>query len=131
MYLTAQHVVSPATHQDGINAYFYVHGAYVWDAPPPGIPDANPGELMNQFTPIPPGGNRVRSYLDVVAPDETRWTDIRQGFVAFIGELQRSPLPWQGVRGRCLFRLGMEFALAQRWQLEIAELYRAIQAVRI
>lgn len=110
---------------------FYVHGAYVWDDPPPGIPDANPGELMNQFTPIPPGGNRVRSYLDVVAPDETRWADIRQGFVAFIGESQRSPLPWQGVRGRCLFRLGMELALAQRWQLEIAELYRAIQAVRI
>jgi hypothetical protein len=131
MYLTAQHVISPVTHREGVNAYYYSHGNYLWDhEPPPGIPDADPGALMNQLTPIPPGGNRVRSYLDVVAPDETTWTEIRQGFVSFVGESQRLPLPWQAIRGRCLFRLGMESGLTQRWQLEIADLYRALQDVR-
>jgi hypothetical protein len=72
----------------------------------------------------------VRSYLDVAAPDEAEWVEIRQGFVSVVSESQRLPLPWVGVRGRCLFRVGMELGLAQHWQTEIAALYRAIQAVR-
>ena len=70
-------------------------------------------------------------YLDVVAPDETKWTEIRQSFVAFVSESQRAALPWVGVRGRCFFRIGMELGLVQRWQNEITDLYRAVQSVRI
>lgn len=73
----------------------------------------------------------MRSYLDVVAPDETPWSEIRPAFITFVSEAQRRPLPWIGVSGRVFFRLGMEFALAQTWQHEIADLYRAVQAVRI
>jgi hypothetical protein len=46
-------------------------------------------------------------------------------------ESQRTPLPWVGVRGRCFFRIGMELGLVQLWQREIADLYRAVQSVRI
>jgi hypothetical protein len=131
MYLTAQRVHSPATGNEGINAFSYVHGPYTWQGlPPQGIPDQNPGELVVETVMVAPPGNRVRSYLDVVAPDETPWTEIRPAFMAFVSDAQRRPFPWVGIVGRCLFRLGMERGLAQRWQREIADLYRAAQAVR-
>ena len=132
MYLTAQHVVSPSGQGEGINAFYYSHGPYVWEGlPPAGIPDSNPGVLVYQTVAIRQGGNHVRSYLDVVAPDETKWTEIRQSFIAFVSESQRTALPWVGVRGRCFFRIGLELGLVQRWQREIADLYRAVQSVRI
>jgi hypothetical protein len=131
MYLTAQHVRS-AAGDEGINAFFYQHGSYAWQGlPPHGIPDKNPGTLAAQTIVIPPPGNRVRSYLDVVAPDETQWSEIRPAFMTFVSEAQRGPLPWIGVSGRVFLRLGMEQLLARQWQRELADLYRAAQAVRI
>ena len=132
MYLTAQHVRAPAG-AEGINAFHYAHGEQVaWQGlPPQGIPDQNPGALVAQTLIVPPPGNRVRSYLDVVAPDDTPWTEIRPGFITFVSEAQRRPFPWIGVAGRVFFRVGMEQALAKTWQHELAELYRAAQAVRI
>jgi hypothetical protein len=132
MYLTAHHVASLQDHREGINAFFYLHGAYVWEGlPPDGIPDRDPGILQHQSISIPPGGNRVRSYLDIVMPDETQWTEIRHGFMTFVSESQLQQFPWTGVIGRCLFRIGMDAGLAANWQTEIANLYRAAQAVRI
>jgi hypothetical protein len=132
MYLTAHHVVSPSSGLEGINAFHYAHGPYTWErTPPPGIPDQNPGELVARNVVIAPPGNRVRSYLDLVAPDETGWAEIRPAFMGFVGHSQRNPFPWTGQIGRCFFRLGMDFALAQQWQREIADLYRAIQFVRV
>jgi hypothetical protein len=130
MYLTAQHVRS-AAGEDGINAFFYQHGAYAWQGlPPHGIPDQNPGTLAAQTIIIPPPGNRVRSYLDIVAPDEAHWSEIRPAFITFVSEAQRDPLPWVGVSGRVFLRLGMERTLARQWQRELADLYRAAQAIR-
>lgn len=132
MYLTAHHVLSPSTGREGINAFYYSHGPYTWNGfPPPGIPDQDPGELLAQTVVIAPPGNRVRSYLDVIAPDETTWAEIRPSFMGFVGQSQRSPFPWTGTIGRCSFRLGMDAALARQWQHEVAELYRAVQGVRI
>ncbi len=131
MYITAQHVRSPQ-RIEGINSFFYLHGAYVWTGEPPaGIPDENPGELMWQGLAVPQGGNRIRSYLDIVAPDETPWTEIRQRFVMFVSGHQLQAMPWSGVSGRCLFRANMDQALAQQWHREIADLYRAAQSARI
>jgi hypothetical protein len=129
MYLTAQRVHSPASAREGINAFYYVHGAL--GPPAQGIPDQNPGELVAQTVVVAPPGNRVRSYLDIVAPDETGWAELRPAFMIFVSETQRNPFPRVGTVKRCFFRIGMERALAQRWQHEIAELYRAAQAVRV
>ena len=132
MYLVAQRVRRPATGEEGVNAYFYAHGAYVWQGPPPdGVPERNPGNLMNSNIEVPPPGNRVRSYLDIVAPDETPWTEIREHFVAFATVASTRPLPWRMVRGRCLFRVDMEAALATSWQSELVVLYQAAQAARV
>ena len=131
MYITAQHVRAHAG-AEGINAFHYNHGPFGWQGlPPQGIPDQNPGTLVSQRIIVPPPGNRVRSYLDIVAPDETPWSEIRPAFMTFVSEAQSTPFPWTGVYGRVVFRLGMEQALANGWQREIAELYRAVQAVRV
>ncbi len=131
MYLTAQRVRS-SEGAEGINAFQYAHGPDVWDGlPPRGMPDENPGELVAQSILVPPPGNRVRSYLDVVAPDETAPSEIRPAFIAFISDAQRGPLPWIGISGRVFFRVGMEQPLAEQWQREIASLYRATEALRV
>jgi hypothetical protein len=76
--LTAQRVVSPRGTR-GVNVYQYLHGSYVWPRVPDGfLPDVNPGELVNQWLEVPPGSNRIVSFLDVVAPDEVATSDVHQ-----------------------------------------------------
>jgi hypothetical protein len=130
MYLSAQRVVSGQNDQ-GLNAYCYLHGSFSWNGlPPPGIPDQNPGELVDEAIELPGVGHRVRSYIDIVAPDATSHNEIRQSFVTFVAQAQRRRFPWVGIVGRCLFRVEMEAALASQWRQEIARLYRAALAVR-
>lgn len=131
MYLTSHHVVSPSSGQEGINAFLYLHGEHSWSVRPPEIPDQNPGVLRAQSISVRPPGNEVRSYLDIVAPDETRWEEVRVGLMDFVGTCQRSQLPWASQSGKCFFRLGMELGLASQWQKELAVLYRASQALRL
>lgn len=129
MYLTAHHVRSPQG-QEGINAFRYAHGGHVWQGlPPEGIPDQDPGVLVEQLIRVQPPGNAVRSYLDVVTPDEVSWPEIRPAFLAFVSQAQRQPFPWSGVFGRCYFRVGMDLKLASDWRHEIARLYVSLQAV--
>jgi hypothetical protein len=129
MYLTAHHVISPSATQEGINAFLYLHQIPTWRVPPPGIPDQNPGRLIRQSITVAPPGNRVRSYLDVVAPDDANWTEIRQSFIQFVSQVQRERLPWTGVVGRCLFRFGLERSLTPQWQPELHRLYLAVQSI--
>lgn len=130
MYIAAQHVVSPSTGAAGVNAFYYRHGPLTWpEAPPRSIPDQNPGTLVRQSIEVPPPGNSVRSYLDIIAPDDITWHEIYQAFFTFISNVQRRPLPWIEDVGRCSFRVGIEFGLVNSWQREIARLYRAAQAV--
>jgi hypothetical protein len=91
MYLVAQHVLSPAGRGEGVNAFCYLHGPdLAWlGVPPEGIPGQNPGVLTAQLISVAPPGNRVRSYLDVIAPDETPQAEIRQSFVTFVSHAQR------------------------------------------
>lgn len=131
MYLTSHHVVSPSRANEGVNTFLYLHGANTWTEPPPEIPDQNPGTLAAQSISLPPPGNSVRSYLDIIAPDETRWEEVRVGLMEFVGIHQLSALPWNGRAGRCFFRLGMELGLTNQWQKELAVLYRASQALRL
>jgi len=129
MYLASQHVHAPSTPHDGVNTFLYSHGACTWEVPP--LPDEDPGILVAQSISIRPPGNRVRSYLDIVAPDAARWDEVRIGLMEFVGRSQRDALPWNGRSGRCYFRLGMELGLARQWHKELALLYRSSQALRL
>ena len=132
MYLVAHDVRRPSTGQEGINAYCYLHGPYTWEVPPPGIPDQDPGTLTASRLDVqPPAGNRVRGYLDIVAPDETPTDEIRTNFVRFVAQARGNPLPWIGISGRCLFRFSLDGELAQSWHLHLAQLYHAATAARV
>jgi len=127
MYLTAQRVVSPSTGREGINAYYYLHVIGGWISPPE--PERDPGTLIRMLISVEPPGNRIRSWLDIVAPDEALLTDLRYALMTFISTNQRSPLPWEQRMGSTLLRFGAEAALAHEWHHEIADLFRASEAI--
>jgi hypothetical protein len=130
VYLTAHHVVSPGKKREGVNAFLYLHAGQAWEhLSPADVPSQNPGTLLAQSITVPPPGNRVRSYLDIVAPDEVRWEDVHVGLMEFVGRLQSSPLPWAGESRNGYFRVGMDLGLSSRWQKELAVLYRSAQAL--
>jgi len=74
MYISAQRVISPSSQRTGVNVFKYSHGAATWQSVPAAfLPDVNAGELIWQKIEVDPPGNRVLSYLDVVAPDAIPW----------------------------------------------------------
>jgi hypothetical protein len=125
--LTAQHVRA-STGAEGINTFCRVHGPKEWPETFP--PDLPRGELVNQAISIPPGGNRVRSYLDVTAPDEISTQEIRNAVVPFIAQSRGHALPWAGKIGRCTFRFGVETGLHASWPDELRQLVLAALTVR-
>ena len=131
MLLTALHVRSDSG-AEGINAFCSLHGAYVWPGvPPPGVPDSNPGERVNDQISVPPGGNRVRGYLDIVAPDETPTSEILASVPAYLATVRERPLPWVATIGRCTFRFGLEFGIEPNWTAEFRALLEASVRVRV
>ena len=131
MYLTAQRVLAVASGDEGINAFHHRH-SHSWNgAPPGGIPETNPGELVNRETKIKPGGNRVRSYLDIIAPEETPWSDIREALLSLAAANAATPFPWTQISGSIKLLASMEPTLAPDWQTELALLYQAILRARL
>ena len=69
MYVAVQRIVG--RRKQGINAFLHLHGAMEWPRRPVTLSDRAPGALKRRRVVVPPGDNRVVSYLDVVAPDGT------------------------------------------------------------
>lgn len=131
MLLTAQHVLHPPSGEEGINAFFNSHGPYSWYGPPPdGIPEENPGRRIHESTAVPAGGNRVRSYIDIVAPDETPTSEILAAVPTFVTSMRQRTLPWADTVGRCTFRFAVEPGLASHWAAEFDTLLRAALGAR-
>ncbi len=130
MYATAHRVVSPTIGEQGINAFHYLHG-YEWDAARLSefLPETNPGPLFNDAVSVAPPGNRVRSYLDVVAPDGTIPGLVGQALAdAISGEPPQSfPATWTS--GPLWFRFGLELALVPVWRQELRLLLRHLTAL--
>lgn len=125
MYLTAQRVRRARDGREGINAFYYVSQLDVWapEHEPPFTPDEDPGVLENQILTVPPPGNRVRSYLDVVAEDFTPLVTIRRSFAIAAGQIQPAGLPFDVVVGACWFRFNAEAALVHVWRHEMGLLF--------
>lgn len=126
MYLAAQRV-SSSTGQEGINSFFYTHGPYVWvgDPPPEVLPENNPGELVAQRLEVPPPGNRVRSYLDLVAPEDRSNAWLLGVLRRLAQNAEQHPLPWNVVFDGCLCRFHLERSLLPQWREELAHLLQA------
>jgi hypothetical protein len=131
MLLTAQYVRS-AAGEEGVNAFCNLHGSLTWPGEPPaGIPESNPGEPANQNITVPPGGNHVRSYFDVVTPDETPTSEILAAVQQFVVAMRGCPLPWESTIGRCTIRFGIDLGLEHAWVEEFRRLVAAAMQVRV
>lgn len=126
MYLTAHHVVSNEGHE-GINAFAHLHGA---EFPSPAVDEATielvaddfAGELADEDAELRPGGNAVRSYLDVVTPDHTDPAMIRRALGEFASSLETGMPPIRRVIEDVGIRLGMNLGLHSRRAQEFAAL---------
>lgn len=132
MYLTAQRVRSRQSGQEGVNAFFHSHGTHTWheEPPPELLPEQEPGELVHEHIEVPPPGNAVRSYLDIIAPDEITTPQIVEKARRLLDGAEARALPWNVAFGNCLFRFGLEQALLPRWNEELGALLRAALQVR-
>jgi hypothetical protein len=94
MRLTAQRVASPEG-KEGINAFCYLHGPQTWLDEPPADVINNPGHLAHSHVEVLPPGNRVRSYLDVLAPDHVPSDKIARDVIDAVALLFNRSLPIQ------------------------------------
>ena len=126
MYATAQRVRA-SDGAEGVNGYLYRHGpGFPWPADPTPLADEDPGTLEAREEAVPPGGNRVRSYLDVLASDATEMAEIRGVFETFRQNLQEFPNPAVFRMGGVTLRYGVEIALEDRWNEALEELETAV-----
>jgi len=117
MYVTAHHVRRRVPGQpdlEGVNAFAHLHGPdFPFPTEAARLPDEQPGVevLALRDVTVPPGGNDVRSYLDVVAPDGT---DVRAA-EATIDQVRDAlaveRLPLVVRHGGVTLRFGLQFGL--------------------
>lgn len=131
MYLTSHRVVSPSG-VEGLNAFRHEHGVgYVWKVEPRRVPAEDPGATVVQQIELQPGGNRVRSYLDVVFPDDTPRDDVELALNSLWLELVAAGVPGEipnpvvYSRGEVTVRFGVDLALEQERPREFQELRNA------
>lgn len=124
MFLVVQHVAT--AEQDGVNAYIHEHGVrddWEWE-PPPGIPDEDPGTVIDDLTRVTvQGRGRVRSYLDIAAPDGTP-ASLSSRVHDVVASVLRSggQFPLVIVSGPIFVRFEVEEALRYDWRAELRRL---------
>lgn len=120
MKLVAQRVVRPKDQAAGINAYFYSHPGVEWfDSPPE---DLGRGMLLRRIVEVkPPVGNRVRSYLEITAPDTTGDRQLVESVISGSDLLadSASALPWRLHHAEISFEFNLEFSLVEHWKIEL------------
>jgi hypothetical protein len=98
MYLTAQHITNRAGELD-VHTFLHLHDRDDCRFPsdPLSVPERNPGRLVARSPnpKIPPGGNRVVAYLDLIAEDNF-WKRTRlMSSIEAVAELMSGrALPW-------------------------------------
>lgn len=111
MYITA-HLVKSRDQREGINAFLHVHGAsFAWPEDAASLPEMTPGTTVLHRTDLPPGGNQVRAYLDILAPDRAPRAEIEQALTTFSRDLRERRNPTVFHHGAVTIRLGVEPAL--------------------
>ena len=132
MYLTAHHVRSSKGHE-GINAFRHWHGdGFAWPADASALPEDEPGELDPGATSVtvPPGGNRVRAYLDVLAPDGTPASEIDGALGVLAGDLAQRRNPTIFRIGEVTVRFGVERGLESAKVESLEQLTKVVRRLR-
>lgn len=127
MKLVAQRVMSPATRTQATHAFHYLHGGLAWAGlPPVGL---GHGVLQAIRAELPPGGNHVLTYLDIVAPDETPTLAILRAFTELYSADR--PPPFVHTFEDCTFSCAMIHAFQLVWRAELIHLYNEAISVRL
>ncbi len=136
MYATAHHVRS-RSGESGINAFLHRHDqAELWPTDVRTValmPSESPGEPVAQALSVkPPGGNHVRSYLDVLAPEGAALPDVLNS----LAEVSRAigddtSLPLVATRGPVVVVFGVEFALESAAHDEFERLAAAVESLLV
>ena len=135
MYLTAHRVHSRVHGRAGINAFRYLHGdarlpGMSWDVPDVGlVAQAYPGRLDLDETEVPPGGNDVLSYLDVVAADGTSAQTFRAALEQFRERVGHRATPLRETIDRVGIQFGLVLGLEGQEQREFDSLRERIWAL--
>jgi hypothetical protein len=101
VYLTAQRVQAVRGPPRGvINAFLYrppaAGDAVDWENPDFDELTRSPGTLVRQSTPLQPGGNRVLSFLDVLAPDAVTEQELTDALLRIAETLPPAAGHWRG-----------------------------------
>jgi hypothetical protein len=111
MYVTA-HLVRSKEGDEGINGFLHVHGPrFPWPKDAAPLADTNPGEVVHRRIDLPPGGNQVRAYLDVLTPDESARDEIERALAGFARDLGERRNPTVFTQGAVTIRFGVELGL--------------------
>lgn len=117
MYVTAHHVrrhPGEPREAEGINAFVHLHGpAFTLPRDARYVPDNQPGREVVDLrdVTVPPGGNEVRSWLDVVAPDGTDISLAKGALDQARVALAEDRLPLVVQHGEVTIRFGLVFGL--------------------
>lgn len=124
MYITAHRVTRDTS--DHTNAFIHVHGSdFPWPTDASGLPETDPGQNLETLRHIelPPGGNRVRSYLDVLAPDDTAWSVLDNALHALAQDIDQRLNPAIFKYGPVTVRFGVDFGLTPSRRAELTRLH--------
>lgn len=124
MYVTA-HAVVDRDGREGLNAFRHYHGdEFVWPSDASTLPDVTPGKLDPSATrtEIRPGGNAVRAYLDVVAPDGTPNVRLFDALDALATDLDERRNPTVFELGKVTIRFGVQISLERERRSWLARL---------
>ncbi|WP_437718781.1 hypothetical protein WMF45_21635 [Sorangium sp. So ce448] len=122
-------MASAAPPREGINAFLSVHGeeagvAIDWDNPRVElVADEFPGVLFLRDCDLRPGGNRVRSFLDVVARDQVARAHVEGALDEFRRRLASAPLPLVEV----IDGVGIRFSAEPSLEPERLDEYRLLR----
>ena len=115
MYV-ATHLVRRG-NREGINAFLHEHPEdFEWPeaaAAVAALADENPGTITHSRTDIEPGGNPVRAYLDMLAPNGTSRNELAEAVEALRRDLDERRNPTIFIHGKVTIRFGVELGLEQ------------------
>ena len=95
-----------------------------WPENAAGLADEHPGEIIRSQTDIQPGGNQVRAYLDILAPNGTSAEELAEAIEALRRDLHERRNPTSFVHGKVTIRFGVEMGLEQLREEQLKMLER-------
>lgn len=126
MYLTAQRVLAPSG-ETGINVFLHVHGnSRLPSLELPNaialVADTQPGEMTAHGCDVKPGGNRVLSFIDIVAPDGCPMDAITVAVEELGRRIATAALPVSAINNGVGVRFGANSGLYDALDQEFREL---------